>query len=193
MGDPTIKNKNSKDNSDRRFQGNSYASDWWVAWVESPSSWPSCIHVLCRVAFQILPSGWSIYFCPWFWSCDLFGPWWELWWASTNPTLENACIFPFSLLDLYFLPEVLPNLLEEKRPWVMPSNSQLPSLCPGRAAVNYGCLKEPRWDQEDHAAEFRPKSNLQNCELNIWLLFLTTKYQDDSVCRNSELIHRLRE
>lgn len=119
--------------------------------------------------------------------------WWELWWVSTNPTLENACIFPFSLLDLYFLHEVLPNLLEEKRPWVMLSNSHLPSLSPGRAAVNYGCLKEPSWDQEDHAAEFRPKSNLQNCELNKWLLFLTTKCQDDSVCRNSELIHRLRE
>lgn len=83
--------------------------------------------------------------------------WWESWWASSNPSLKKPCIFLFSLLDPYFHHEVLSNLLEDKRPWGMPSSSQLPIPSPGRDAVNCRCLRKSCRDQEDHPAEFSPK------------------------------------
>ena len=137
-----------------RSQHNSYASDRWVAWVDSPTSWPSCIMFFAEWLFRFFSKTLSWFLFLWFWPIKCDGSHYEPAWIPVSGDLAYFLSLSWILISAM---TSLANLLEDKRSWGLPSNSQLSLPFSGRALINYRCLRLSSRNQEDHPVEFSPK------------------------------------
>lgn len=152
----------------------------WLELTASVADLPSCIHVLCRVTFQILPSRLESISVPLVSGLTL----WFVWPVKCNgshgepvPILASRGLGYFLSVSWILIPTVRSRLTQ----WSIRDREACHPIasCPpltGRAAINCKCLRESSSAWRNIQQSSAPNASLLNCELHKWSLLLIPKF-----------------